>query len=321
MEGSRGPKRRRAKVGRDWRQSLATALWSGLILLAAVLFSQKMAGAFLPPVSPASACLVATLAMAPSLLAWSLWAPIGIGRTRPAVRWRMGAITLLSPLGLGIALLPTGFGFGHWYLGALLAVSCVGVILLSNSDFFAAESMAYAATSSKSPVFSQALNAESPSPLAGQRRAQPSGEGRGGGADGTRGRGDAETRRQERRVGETHHERLLALDGWLHPPYFWQQLTRTSSPQNGDVLQGSVTVRFEPGQRQANVHIPFVPPFSAIPTIECAALDGCDMRLKVGTLQTFGIRIEAKRSGDCELSEAAEIGFSAAVAASQANAA
>jgi hypothetical protein len=91
--------------------------------------------------------------------------------------------------------------------------------------------------------------------------------------------------------------------------------------EQGDVLEGSAAVRFDPGQRQANVHIAFVPPFAAVPAVECAVSGGRSVRLKIASVQTFGIRIEAKRTGDCEFADTAEIGFTAVAPVGQANAA
>ncbi len=78
----------------------------------------------------------------------------------------------------------------------------------------------------------------------------------------------------------------------------------------GEMIEGTVPVRFEPGQKRANVHVPFSPPLPGIPEVECESVGTDVLRLKVPVRQTYGIRIEARRSDATESLET-EIGFAA----------
>lgn len=66
---------------------------------------------------------------------------------------------------------------------------------------------------------------------------------------------------------------------------------------DGEVLEGQLIATFAAGSRQTVVHIPFTPPFAAMPEIECEVSDGTDVRIKVGAVFCYGARLELKRSG------------------------
>ena len=78
----------------------------------------------------------------------------------------------------------------------------------------------------------------------------------------------------------------------------------------GEMIEGTVPVRFEAGQKRANVHVPFAPPLPGIPEVECESVGTDVLRLKVPIRQTYGIRIEARRTEAAAPLET-EIGFAA----------
>lgn len=84
----------------------------------------------------------------------------------------------------------------------------------------------------------------------------------------------------------------------------------------GVMVEGTVKVNFEAGQKRANVHIPFSPPLPGVPEVECESVSDDVLRLKVPVRQTYGIRIEARRS-DASLPLETEIGFAAVYSAPQ----
>ena len=63
-----------------------------------------------------------------------------------------------------------------------------------------------------------------------------------------------------------------------------------------DMIEGVVTVEFSPGQKLAIVHIPFSPPFHESPKIECELENSSDVRLRQYSLQSYGARLDARRS-------------------------
>ncbi|MBL8819311.1 MAG: hypothetical protein JNL58_24985 [Planctomyces sp.] len=91
---------------------------------------------------------------------------------------------------------------------------------------------------------------------------------------------------------------------------------RIKDSLGGEMIEGTIRVVFEPGQKRANLHVPFSPPLRGIPEVECEPVGGDDLRLKVPVRQPYGIRIEARRSDAAERLET-EIGFAAVCAASR----
>ena len=87
-------------------------------------------------------------------------------------------------------------------------------------------------------------------------------------------------------------------------------LERIKDEHGGEMVEGVMKVRFDKGQKRANLHVPFSPPLGGMPEVECECVDGEDLRLKVPVRQSYGIRIEARRSNAEEPLEA-EIGFAA----------
>ncbi|MCA9085656.1 MAG: hypothetical protein KDA81_16460 [Planctomycetaceae bacterium] len=89
---------------------------------------------------------------------------------------------------------------------------------------------------------------------------------------------------------------------------------RTKESDGSELIEGTMKVRFEPGQKRANLHIPFSPPLAGVPDVECECVGGEDLRLKVPVRQSYGVRIEARRT-DAEGPLEADIGFAAFYAA------
>ncbi len=74
------------------------------------------------------------------------------------------------------------------------------------------------------------------------------------------------------------------------------RLQRRSLDSGVDLLEGQLTATFDAGAKQTVLHIPFTPPFSAPPHIDCEIADGSDVRIKVGAVFTYGARLELKRT-------------------------
>jgi hypothetical protein len=89
-----------------------------------------------------------------------------------------------------------------------------------------------------------------------------------------------------------------------------QWMTRQSLPNGTDQIEGSIRVSFAAGQKLASVHVPFSPPFAAIPKVDCE-LDGTDpARWKLSVVYAYGMRIELKRESSDEPGEV-ELSYSA----------
>jgi hypothetical protein len=330
----------------NWRRSLATSLWAGLLVLVAVLYSRKFAGAFQAPDSAVGACLVAVIALGPALLAWTLCRAVGHHRPTGAFRAVLAGLTVVPPFALGAALLPDGLSFGIWFLPALCGITFLSLLTFEGGrkPVSGRQSQSFGA---RRPVVQAALakngkqtrhptiecirefklrGVAGPKALRGPDSASELGHGVPARRDGPA-TPLADNSRTPSTVGNESHTDVTLV--WTKPvrgnddavEEYSQQLIRSFSAERGDVLEGSVKVSFAAGQRQANVHIPFIPPFVNVPAVECEALEGCDVRLKVGTVQTFGTRIEAKRTEAIDQAHVAEIAFAAVLAQQQSNAA
>ena len=78
----------------------------------------------------------------------------------------------------------------------------------------------------------------------------------------------------------------------------------------GELIEGTMKICFDQGQKRANLHIPFTPPLPGIPEVECESVDEESLRIRVPELQPWGIRIEARRA-DASAPLDAEVGFAA----------
>lgn len=89
------------------------------------------------------------------------------------------------------------------------------------------------------------------------------------------------------------------------------KIERTTEEDGSEFVEGVMTVRFDKGQKRANLHVPFSPPLPGTPEVECEWAGDEPLRLKVPVRQPYGIRIEARRSNADEALET-EISFAAA---------
>lgn len=99
-----------------------------------------------------------------------------------------------------------------------------------------------------------------------------------------------------------------------------QWMTRQLLPDGVEQIEGAIRVCFASGQRAASVHIPFSPPFAAVPQVECET-DGDDpARWKVAIVYAYGMRVDLKRESSEEPAEI-ELSYSASCESKAAEAA
>ena len=104
-------------------------------------------------------------------------------------------------------------------------------------------------------------------------------------------------------------------------PTLAQSIVRRQRACGAEIVEGTVPISFRAGERTAVAHVSFVPPLAERPRAECQVLSDFDGRVRIGLVQAYGLRIEARRS---ELAGAAidvVVGFSAEVRAAQCEAA
>jgi hypothetical protein len=73
-----------------------------------------------------------------------------------------------------------------------------------------------------------------------------------------------------------------------------QQLVRRREPDGRDSLSGFVRATFAPGQRTAEAHVAFCPPFSTAPECLCEQVGGPAARVHAGQLLPYGVRFDVK---------------------------
>lgn len=112
----------------------------------------------------------------------------------------------------------------------------------------------------------------------------------------------------------THRPQTLPLepigDG---PPdaHVTQQLTRLRTSDGTELLAGWLRVPLAAGQRTANVHVAFCPPFSHVPRATIEQTDGPAARIKTVQVLSFGARFDLKLVETSEISSTVLLRFSA----------
>ncbi len=84
---------------------------------------------------------------------------------------------------------------------------------------------------------------------------------------------------------------------------------RTRGDDEFERVSGTALVEFEPNASMATLNISFCPPFKGIPTFEFEQSSGEEATFKISTLQSFGVRIEARRALETESDEPVAIDF------------
>jgi hypothetical protein len=245
----------------DSRRSFSKSLWTGLIVIAAVISSRRMSGQFSQDLSNLEACSAVTLAVVTSLLAYVLYWSTGRSHRESQPLILVGVVTLVPPFALGLALQPNPSAFAVSYLVSLFLVTCMLI--------FAMGEMIVSAPHSNSSASHPTLPAQ-----VGSLPLQTS-----------------------------QSETLIKGDAFCSEsdpkddPLVTQRLKRSVFDRFQEQIEGEISVALAAGQKLAVVHVPFVPPLSARPHIECRIDTDAAVRFKVASINSYGIRIEIRRSG------------------------
>ena len=90
-----------------------------------------------------------------------------------------------------------------------------------------------------------------------------------------------------------------------------QQLTRSQAADGTETLAGWLRIPVAMGQRTANVHVAFCPPFPHTPRARVKQLDGPESRVKTVQLLPYGVRFDLKLREPSESAAAVLLQFSA----------
>ncbi len=278
---------------KDVRVVFASTVWTAITLIAAVLLSRRLAGAFGTIRPVALPCIAGTVATFISLAAHALWSaanPAASGR-RQAIA---AAFTILPAIVIADVLWTSPSALSGGYLAALFSFAVLATLFIR--DFVPRESeivervegVASSAVESK-PALGQ-IPPITPRPI------DP----------------------------PTIKEVALPFDeeaGDEADPTLWQTIVRRQLTEGSEFVEGTVRIHFGSGARTAVAHVSFVPPLAKKPQAECQVLSDFDGRVRIGLSQAYGLRIEARRSGLAEEAMDVLVGFTAEVRAAKSEAA
>lgn len=297
-----GPPFRRASD--DYCTVFALSVWSAITLIAAVLISRRLGGAFRADLGAAVPCVSATLALLVSLAANTLWSA-----ANSAVSGRKqvmaGAVTLLPPLTVAAALWNSPSTLIGGYLAALSVLSALAIIVIGNLSRVAGGGpQLFGINNGRGEVLL---------PIADRRGSQRSGD-------------DAPAAPCLPAM-PSNAGAALPVDEPLDDeadecdPSILQWITRRQLAGGAEAVEGSLRMHFGPGEQSAVAHVSFVPPLCDRPRAECQALVDFDGRVRIGLAQAYGLRIEARRSKSDSGPISIDVGFLAQVGALQSAAA
>lgn len=293
------------------RRSMAAGLLTGVCLLSAVVFARRSVGAARDLSSAGFACSLAAIVM---LL--GIAAAMNLTRREDrdhAASWLQSSLAALPGLLLGLALMPTQSSAG---LGALLMV----FLLLTAIGVVTQAPFAVTTTTIK-PLFRDELNqvrsadVTTPTQVVSNVMADADHFSDALNELASHGAPTVESHLERPAFSEELDENMAGEGGEAipHPsvdPDVMQWMTRAER-DGVDTFEGAMKVRFAPRAKQVAVHLPFVPPFAAVPVFEAEPLEDADIEITVTSLHGYGIRFEVTRKGRLDQPANIPIGYCA----------
>ncbi len=285
------------RIKPDTRTSLAIGTWVVLTLLALIVASRRLAGAFSAQIPMSTALLVAGVVGGLSLMA-ALLSRSGRRRHRDGVTWAVSAVTLTPPLLAGLALIPSGSTLGHSALATLLAFGAAAVWIADGSSGFAAQQ--------PGDTGSFSISGSLDSQLSQQIRESASLD-----TDDAAGVLPSSDLPVQDELDEQVEEEA-GISQWM---------TRRQLEDDQELIEGAATALFQPGQKQVAIHLAFCPPLAQTPEVHCEITSGDAARVRVTTAQTYGARLDVRLTSPAELEQTVRVSFSATCRLSQSDAA
>jgi len=90
-----------------------------------------------------------------------------------------------------------------------------------------------------------------------------------------------------------------------------QWMTRRRLADGGEVIEGAVRIELGPAEKVGVAHLAFSPPLACDPRAECHLLSDFEGRVRITAAKSYGLRIEARQSGQSSLSATINVAFSA----------
>jgi hypothetical protein len=277
----------------DFRKVFALGTETAIALVTVVVVSRRMSGAYRGPVEPAVPCLVATFAAILSLAALALWTQ-AVPTASIRKRILAAAIAVGPPLALGAALWISPSAFVGGYLASLAMGSVLFAVAIED---LAAGSQITNRLRSKlfqghAPTAEPVRTAEATIAQVAVALVMPA---------------------------ETPIVRPLADDEGEPMPdeesesdaSIVQWMTRRRLPDGGEVIEGAVQIDLDEAEKVGVAHLSFSPPLSCDPRAECHLLTEFDGRVRITAARSYGLRIEARQSGEPALSTTIRVAFTA----------
>ena len=285
---------------RDERNRQAAVLiWSSLIVVAVLLLSRRVTGG-IEGVSSAWPCIVVSLLM--SLLSSAGWM---LFRQRASVEQSLRSVQIATAVAWlptclsGMALLPSDSPFARGWLVGLAALLAVGLVLTHTNptrergNAADTPSLTHRVSGSERPTQAVDRTPTSDRPDVGVRTTT---------------------------VPPSDLSVFDPVDEERTDEATTQWMTRQSLPDGVDQVEGAIRVPFTSGQKAASIHIPFSPPFAAVPKVECEIVGDEPARWKLSVVYAYGMRVDLKRESSDGAAEI-ELSYSAICEATSSEAA
>ncbi len=247
------------------KSAVAGTFWCGLNLIALIVFGRWLAGAFSGEPSAGVLCAAATVIAVSGLGSYAVFQQLDFR----GEHWLWGALPAfltLFPSMVLLVVIPGSAATAWWFAATLLCLTVAAVFTLETAVRHRQH-------------LALAIQETEPAPLPNE----------------SPGDTDIDVQLEQRLAGTLS---AVGLDQVEHP---WQALGVTQWMTRSDANDGSVSVEgvtvadFAAGQNRASVHVTFCPPLPDSPQVECEAVDGTDVRIKVAAVFPHGARIDLTR--------------------------
>lgn len=278
----------------------AVLIWSSLIVVAVLLLSRRVTGG-IDGVSSAWPCVVVSSLMSLlSSVGWMLFRQCGSVEQSLRSVQIAAAVAWLPTCLSGIALLPSDSPLARGWLFGIAALSAVGLALTHTN-----------------PTRERGIAVENPSltrRVSESNRSTESVD-----RTPTSDRPDVGVRATATELSDLSVFDPV-VDDERTDEATTQWMTRQALPDGVDQIEGAIRVPFTSGQKAASIHIPFSPPFAAVPQVECEIVGDEPARWKLSVVYAYGMRVDLKREssdGEAEI----ELSYSAICEANSSEAA
>ena len=308
----------RLRAPDDFRKVFALTTETTIALVTVVVVSRRLSGSFSGPVAPAVPCLVATLAALLSLAALALWRQAAPARFRQAwIPLAALALAVLAPVALGAALWLTPSAFVGGYLAALALACLVGAVAIEDAaGGFVLTHELRSALFARAPAEPERLvnttrdtERQVPAPLLDAPPATASVPAGDIEPDIELGHESAESLVDDSFADE--ESETLTDEEREADESIVQWMTRRRLADGGEVIEGAVRIELDPAEKVGVAHLAFSPPLACDPRAECHLLSDFEGRVRITAAKSYGLRIEARQSGQSSLAATINVAFSA----------